>query len=627
MRIQGFGRLWAVPFLVAVSFSTTSALPVCCLLQESPSSSQTPQSAAMLVIKLFSERAGTQLDRQAVLKLTNLADGSATWQTTDEHSQAVFPSILSGAYEIEVSALGYAGVTQELRVEDSLPAAEMEIVLRRDVDPDVADGTMPPKARKLAKHAIGQLRSEKLPQAQKQLDEAYRLAPHSPDVNFLLGFLYFRERDFARAATYLGEAAKLNSQNAEAFTLLGRTHLEREDYSSARSALQQAILLDFENWLPHNLLADAYLREGNYEKARDEAEIAIRKGGHAASPSQLVLGESLFKTGHIREAVDAMNIFLQEFPRHAMADQLRNVVTKMNEQIAGVKESTPVNRRLPEFDPLAAVTAPSVPKTSWKPLGVDEVKPLVAMGVACPTSQVMGESGKRVEELVQNVERFAAVEDLLHQNLDNYGIPVRTLPRKYNYVASISEPEPGILNVDEDRAERLTLEGYPDSIASTGFATLALVFHPHMRETFAMACEGLGDWGGHASWLVHFRQRDDRPNHMHGYKVGNQIRFVGLKGRAWIAADSFQILRIEAEIVHPAPDIQLGSEYQIVEYGPVAFPKKHTALWLPKTAQIYFDLRKHHYYRRHRFDHYMLFSVDSDEKRKEPLSTPAREGL
>lgn len=142
-----------------------------------------------------------------------------------------------------------------------------------------------------------------------------------------------------------------------------------------------------------------------------------------------------------------------------------------------------------------------------------------------------------------------------------------------------------------------------------------------------MACEGLGDWGGHASWLVHFRQRDDRPNHMHGYKVGNQIRFVGLKGRAWIAADSFQILRIEAEIVHPAPDIQLGSEYQIVEYGPVAFPKKHTALWLPKTAQIYFDLRKHHYYRRHRFDHYMLFSVDSDEKRKEPLSTPAREGL
>jgi len=227
---------------------------------------------------------------------------------------------------------------------------------------------------------------------------------------------------------------------------------------------------------------------------------------------------------------------------------------------------------------------------------------------------------------VENLERFSAVEDLLHQTLDNYGIPIRTVTRKYNYVASFSEPEPGILNVDEDRDEKLTKGGYPDRIATNGFATLALVFHPHMSETFAMACEGLSDWRGHATWLVYFRQRDDRPNHMHAYKVGNQMYPIGLKGRAWITADTFQIVRIESEIVHPAPDIQLLSEHQIVEYAPVPFPKKQTTMWLPRTAQIYFNLRKHHYYRRHSFDHFMLFSVDTDEKRKEPILTPSREG-
>jgi hypothetical protein len=184
-----------------------------------------------------------------------------------------------------------------------------------------------------------------------------------------------------------------------------------------------------------------------------------------------------------------------------------------------------------------------------------------------------------------------------------------------------------MLNVDEYRAEKLTLQGYPDKIASTGFVTLALVFHPHMSENFTMSCEGLGDWRGHASWLVHFRQRDDRPNRMHGYKAGNQVGSIGLKGRAWIAADTFQILHIEADMIRPAPAIQLLSEHQIVDYGPVRFPKNDREIWLPKTAQIYFDLRKHRYYRRHSFDHYMLFSVDSDEKRKEPTPERGREGF
>jgi hypothetical protein len=176
--------------------------------------------------------------------------------------------------------------------------------------------------------------------------------------------------------------------------------------------------------------------------------------------------------------------------------------------------------------------------------------------------------------------------------------------------------------VDEYRADKLTLTGYPDQIASTGFAALALVFHPDMRDNFDMSCEGLGDWHGQATWLVHFRQRDDRPNRMHSYKVGNQMHPVPLKGRAWITADKFQIVRMEAEMVNPMPEIQLLSEHQAVEYGPVPFLKKNTSLWLPKSAELYFDFRKHRYYRRHSFDHYMLYSVDTEEKRKEPVSKP-----
>ena len=105
---------------------------------------------------------------------------------------------------------------------------------------------------------------------------------------------------------------------------------------------------------------------------------------------------------------------------------------------------------------------------------------------------------------------------------------------------------------------------------------------------------------------------------MHSYKVGNLVYTVDLRGRAWITADKFQIVRIESELVRPMPEIQLLSEHQVVEYGPIRFDKKNTSLWLPKSAEIYFDFRRHRYYRRHSFDHYMLFSTDTVEKRDEP---------
>jgi hypothetical protein len=219
-------------------------------------------------------------------------------------------------------------------------------------------------------------------------------------------------------------------------------------------------------------------------------------------------------------------------------------------------------------DPLEALGAPALSVKSWQPPGIDDIKLNVAAGTACPTEKVIEESGKRVQALVEDVSRFAAVEDLFHQRLDAYGLPTRTDTRKFNYVASISEEQSGYLSVDEYRAEKLGLTGYPDQIASSGFAALALVFHPHMRDNFEMKCEGLGDWRGQPSWLVRFQQRGDRPNRIQSYKVGTQIHPVNLKGRAWITAEKFQIVRIEAELISPMPEIQLLSEHQVVEYGP-----------------------------------------------------------
>jgi len=574
----------------------------------------------VLIFNLFSESNSVALDRQAVLKLVNLADDTVTWRTTDDASEIIFKDIAAGNYEVEVTAVGYLTGQRLIQIASSLPPTEVEIVLRRDpswVNFEGPASMMSPKVRTQLKNGALLLKSGNLERAQKQLEQAHRSAPGSSDVNFLLGHLFFQKKDFAQAGEYLNAAANASPHDAQILNLLGRTNLERQDNKNAQAVLQQAINAAPDDWLAHDLLANAYLRERKYEKARDEAQLAIEKGKRTAGPAQLVLGASLFALGHDQDAIAALDAFLSEQPQHPQAAQIRAFVASKDR---GFDHLVNPSAQFPSypFDPLSALAPPELVIRSWRPLGIDEIRRTVTPEIGCPVSRVLEESGRHAQQLVQDVSRFAAIEDLFHQVLDDFGIPIRTETRKYNYVSSISEPRAGVLEVNEIRAEKLTTAGYPDRIASTGFAALALVFHPHRRDAFEISCEGLSDWHGQAVWLVRFRQRSDRPNYMHSYTVNNRVYPVALQGLAWITADTFQIVRIESEIIRPVPEIQLVSEHQIVQYGPVPFAKKNITLWLPKSAEIYFEFRRRRYYRRHSFDHYMLFSVDSGEQRKEP---------
>jgi hypothetical protein len=245
------------------------------------------------------------------------------------------------------------------------------------------------------------------------------------------------------------------------------------------------------------------------------------------------------------------------------------------------------------IDPMIAAAEPIFPVKPWQPPSIDENKPSVASGVECPVQNVVQMTGARVQEFVTDISRIGAIEHLLHEQLDEISDPITKETRTFNYVASVSEPVPGFVAVDEYRQDHLGIADFPDHIASSGFATLAVVFHPTLRDNFEMLCEGLGEWHGQPAWLLHFRQRDDRPARIHDYKVGNEVHSLNLKGRAWITPDKFQIVRIESELVSPVPEIHLAGEHQVVEYGPVPFSTKNVELWLPKSAEIYLDFLRH----------------------------------
>jgi len=581
----------------------------------------------VLLLKVYAENNKKRLDRQSVVKLTNQTTQTVSWQTTNDQSEATFGDVPFGHYDIEVSAVGYITGHKEMQVISALNTVDLEIVLQPDPTAlkfDI-DEAMPTKARKDTKHGVTALRSGNLKQAQRWLDAAYQLAPANADLNFLMGYLSYQQKDFDHAQIYLGTAANLNPRDVQSLTLLGRLGLQKDDYVSASSTLEKAVAADSEYWMAHDLLAGAYLKQKKYEEARQQAQLAIDKSKGGTSSARLVLGQALVDLGRKQEGIDVLKTYLKESPKSPTAPQVTNLIAELErpESLGGPgPSSSMVSAPLAGVDPLFASPEMSFTMKPWQPPGIDETKLSVAADVTCPLDTVMEMSGNRVKELATDVSRISAIERLLHEQVDEIGNPITKESRNYNYVASITEDRPGFLAVDEYRAAHLGLEDFPDQISSSGFAALALVFHPDMRDNFEMKCEGLSDWHGQSVWLVHFRQRDDRPARIHDYKVGAETYAVKLKGRAWITTDKFQIVRIESELVSPMKPIQLLSEHQIVEYGPVPFQKKNMELWLPKTAEIYFDFRRHRYYRRHSFDHYMLFAVDSQEKRNEPKAVP-----
>lgn len=584
------------------------------------------RGGTMLRITVFGETAKTRLDRQSIVKLSNTTSHIITWQTTDDRSEVGFGDIPLGHYEVEVSAVGYRTGTKEFQAISSFAPINIEIVLEKDpaaVQLNISEG-MPLKARKEAKHGVSALKSGKWDEANKRLGAAYKLAPENPDVNFLLGYLYFQRKDFSRAADFLGSATNLSPHNVQALTLLGRLSLQQEDYGRAVSNLEKAVLADSDYWVAHDLLGASYLKQQQYDKARDEAQLAISKGKGGATASQLVLGQALINLGQRQEGIQTLKDFVAAAPKNPSVPQVKALIARLEAEPVPAASTAKVSlpaAAVAGVDPLMAAAEPTFSVRPWQPPAIDQNKPSVAANVSCP-ADIAETTGRRVEEFVDDVSRIAAIEHLLHEQLDEMGDAITKETRTFNYVASFTESKQGSIAVDEYRQEHLGLADFPDQISSSGFATLALVFHPKMRDSFEMVCEGLGELRGQPTWLVHFKQREDRPAQMHDYRVGGDLYSLKLKGRAWITADKFQIVRIESELVSPVPKIRLAGEHQVVEYGPVPFTKKKVQLWLPQSAEIYLDFRRHRYYRKHSFDHYMLFAVDADEKRKAPAAQP-----
>jgi len=577
---------------------------------------QGPERPASLVVSVRMPD-GSPLDAPAVVNL-NTFSGTSAGIGVFRSGIAEFTNLSPASYTLEIIAAGFQRVNENVQILNWGARQQLSISLTPESAPSSASlppglPILAPNAEKEVTKALEDLRANKPDDARKHLEKAAHLAPSHPDVSYVWGMYYAQVKDFAKAEVYWEKAVQISPRHVFSLAALAQLALQNTDYPTATGYLLRASEAAPSAWRYHERLAETYLNQREYEEAHKHAQRALELGKERAAGTQFVLAETFLHRNDPQAAIKALGAFLTSQPSGPRAVEAQRLLDTL--QKPELTAPAPTRTSQP---PAVSLVADLMPPPSWMPQDVDDSMPAVEFTASCPVQKIQEEAGNRVSDFVDSVNRIAATESLDNEVIDHSGFPIRRASRSYSYVASVQQVRPGMYIMEEYRNGIMDLDQFPERIATLGLTALVMVFHPVYVGDYELACEGLSRWHGGLAWQVHFRQKPDKPARLRSYRVNSRSFSISLRGRAWISADTFQILSLETDLVSPVPQIQLRAEHIAVEYMPVKFVSHHQELWLPESAEIYFDYGNRRMHRRHYFRDYMLFAVDE----KQQISVP-----
>ncbi len=532
----------------------------------------------------------------------------------------------------QVVASGYDTASKKFEVLDS-NEVKVRIDLRPMTDKEAAAtdrgiAALNPKAQKSVGKALEEMRANKLANAQTDLAAAQRYAPDSADVEYFLGVCASRLNNAGLAKTHWDRALSLNPNHLNTLLAQSQNLLREHDTARANVYLSRAVNTEPSSWRAHMLVAQADLLDRKNAEAVTEAERAIELGHDSAVSAQPLLAHALFETGEKEKANQILQDYIKAHPNDENAAHL---FARLNEIPAAngprSANSNKAGNAAIDAGELYTEAAEPLPP-NWLPADVDEKVPPVEAGTFCDAREVVEKAGAQLVNLVHDVDRFTATETLTHESVNKFGVAALPEKRRFDYLVSIQNSPSGQLSVSEYRNGGGAQAKFPDEIVTSGLPALVLVFHPYYAPSYEMTCEGLARTSRGLAWQIHFRQRPDKTNGIKSYQMGmNGPSYqVRLKGRAWFSAESYEILRMESNLVAPIPEIRLLADHTVIEYGPVNFRQANATLWLPQSAEVYFAWLGKRVHRRHEFSNYLLFGIDDQQQIHAPKSTAGGTG-
>ena len=529
-----------------------------------------------------------------------------------------FQGITSGRYVVEAIAAGFESARQAV---EFTGAGQNEVVMlflkpvgAEGNTPYASRSTFPPKAQKEIQTALRDLESKKYDSARQHVNAALKAAPGNAMVHYVMGMTYIVADRAPEARPHLEKALSFDPRHLQSLMALGNLQYQQQNYTGARELFDRALGVSPSSWQAQWMLARCDLRLRNFSSAREHSERAFELGREKAIGAQLATAEALAGLKEYKQASVVLGAYLKARPQDPSAGKIRGWIAELDRAVESAGATAP------------AVTAPSVKtadvapteplpvapsaRDSWAPPDADAVVPPVVAGAGCNPSQVLEGAAKRAEDLVTNLEQFSALEHYESVEIAPNGQIANPVSAAFNYLVFLRRIRPELLSMEEVREQNRMTTRLPGALQDLGSPAIVLVFHPIYRDDFELNCEGLGQWNGRPTWLVHFRQRTDRPVRFRSFVTGQVEYPIRLRGRAWISEKSYQVVHMETDLLEPVPDAQLRREHVSIDYQLVPFPESKVELWLPQQVDLYHDFRGRFFHHYHRFSDFRLFAVD-----------------
>jgi hypothetical protein len=210
--------------------------------------------------------------------------------------------------------------------------------------------------------------------------------------------------------------------------------------------------------------------------------------------------------GDLQKLQSSLELYIEQPSFNHFETRLSN---KVDESLFDVKSISPAQVQAMEADFLAASGRVEEARALFPSVGPNDISPLenaylaqpaqrkqaaerftneIQSDVPCPLPEILHGASKRAAELVDDLQRFTATEEIEHIEFKRNGKPRRATNQLFSYVAEIAQAPSGEFWVEEDRAGKTDTDS--SQLYDIGTAAFALIFHPKKIGNFEFRCDG-----------------------------------------------------------------------------------------------------------------------------------------
>ena len=298
-----------LPVLSCLFFSSP---PLLC--QDSANDKLIPRGDRAELSVTVRDSSGEAISAPASVRLYH--DGVPSDQSAASHGRAFFVFRTLGTYTLVVEANGYKAAEKEVTVPVAMKY-EIDVYVQRIPSSNETSGVpgkplLAPKAKEALDKGLQALSANKLPDAEKYVAEATKLAPGHPDVLFVQGVLFLSQRNWTQAQSVLEKASQMDPNSARIFSALGMALTDQGKYEEAIIPLEKSLQLEASGgWETHWALGKAYYYRRQYDQALKTSQLALTESNGKAPQIELLVAQSLTAVGRYDDAAQTLRDFLK----------------------------------------------------------------------------------------------------------------------------------------------------------------------------------------------------------------------------------------------------------------------------------------------------------------------------